>query len=290
MLADLDIQGYHDKADDPERLLLWVDVALKTQRLIHNLRERERLQGELVANVSHEFRTPVNIIGGYAELLRAGDFGAIPETAAQPLDSILEATRGLGDLVTDFLSYARLDAGVMEVARVTLQTAELAHELERLGHLLVDEKDVTFTVDATEAPPLLVSDPVKLRTILRNLIANAAKFTARGTVSLRIALAGDALRFAVEDTGCGIPPEDLALIFEPFRQRDGSWTREHGGVGLGLAVAQRMASLLGGTLAVESQVGVGSRFTLVLPRLTAGETAHASGTGSQAEWSGPAAL
>src|SRR3989441_7631945 len=85
MLAELDIQGYHDKADDPERLLLWVDVALKTYRLLRTLTERERLQGELVANCSHEFRTPLNIISGYAELLLGGEFGPVPGAALDPL-------------------------------------------------------------------------------------------------------------------------------------------------------------------------------------------------------------
>src|SRR5438094_787892 len=93
MLAELDIQGYHDKADDPERLLLWVDVALKAHRLLETLRERERAQTELVANCSHEFRTPVNIIAGYAELLLAHDFGELPAEAVRPVRSIEEAAR-----------------------------------------------------------------------------------------------------------------------------------------------------------------------------------------------------
>src|SRR5881396_3453329 len=95
MLAELDIQGYHDKTDDPERLLLWVDVALKAHRLIKELRERERLQSDIVANCSHEFRTPLNIISGYAELMKAGDFGVMPETALPPLTAISESTRML---------------------------------------------------------------------------------------------------------------------------------------------------------------------------------------------------
>src|SRR3989442_226556 len=111
MLAELDIQGYHDKADDPERLLLWVDVALKAHGLLETLRERERAQAELVANCSHEFRTPVNIIAGYAELLLAHDFGELPAEAVRPVRSIEEAARSLGDMVSDFLRYAKLEAG-----------------------------------------------------------------------------------------------------------------------------------------------------------------------------------
>ena len=275
MLEQLDIQGYHDKADDPERLLLWVGVALKTHRLLKTLRERELLQEELVANCSHEFRTPLNIILGYGELLYSGDFGTMPEPAQRPLQGLLEATRGLTDLVTDFLSYAKVEAGVMQVNPQWVSTAQLAQELERLGGLVVDEKAVRFTLDLSAAPGGFVTDPVKLRTVLRNLITNAAKFTAHGTITLRIALDAAGLRFAVEDTGFGIAAEDLALIFEPFRQGDGSHTRRYGGVGLGLTLSRKMVRLLGGELQATSEPGVGSTFTVLLPPTVADAPADA---------------
>jgi len=276
MLAELDIQGYHDKTDDPERLLLWVDVALKAHRLITDLRERERLQSEIVANCSHEFRTPLNIISGYTEILRSGDFGDLPESALAPLGAISDATRTLLELVTDFLGYAKVEAGVSDVVCRPIEVATLAAELQRLGQLLVEDKAVHFRVDLVGAPVAVVTDAVKLRTILRNLIGNAAKFTTRGEIVLRIALDADGLRFAIRDTGCGIRREDLAHIFEPFRQADGSMTRRYGGVGLGLALARKMARLLGGELGVESQVDVGSTFTFVLP-------AEAATTGTAAD-------
>lgn len=269
MLADLDIQGYHDKAEGPEKLLVWVDVGLKAHRLISRLRERERLQRELVANVSHEFRTPLNIIGGYTELLIEGAFGPLPQTVLEPLGTVAAATSNLGDLVMDFLRYAKLEAGVIEISEQPIETAELAHELQRLGLLLLDEKDVRFAVDLGAAPPGLVTDSVKLRTILRNLISNAAKFTATGAIWLRIALQAGALRLAVHDTGTGIRAQDLDVIFEPFRQIDGSSTRKHGGIGLGLALSRKLARLLGGDVEVESEPGVGSVFTLVLPATVA---------------------
>lgn len=269
MLADLDIQGYHDKADGPERLLLWVDVGLKAYRTISALRERERLQRELVANVSHEFRTPLNIISGYASLLLDATFGPLPTDILQPLQRIDQAGHNLTELVEDFLKYAKLEAGVVEMGEREIDTLELANELTRLATLLIDEGDIRFVMDVDQAPPAFVSDAVKLRTILRNLITNAVKFTASGTVSLRIAGAGSALRFEVRDTGPGIEREHLGLIFEPFRQIDGSSTRRYRGIGLGLALAQRLARLLGGTIEVQSEVGRGSTFTLLLPALVA---------------------
>ena len=275
MLAELDIQGYHDKTDDPERLLLWVDVALKAHKLITDLRERERLQSEIVANCSHEFRTPLNIISGYTEILRSGDFGELPVPALAPLGAISDATRTLLELVTDFLGYAKVEAGVSEIVRRPIEVATLAGELQRLGQVLVEDKDVRFRVDLDAAPAALVTDPVKLRTILRNLIGNAAKFTTRGEVVLQVAEQSDGLRFAIRDTGCGIRPEDLAHIFEPFRQADGSMTRRYGGVGLGLALARKMARLLGGELTVQSEVDVGSTFAFLLPAEAASATPSA---------------
>src|SRR5256885_15786884 len=117
---------------------------------------------------------------------------------------------------------------------------------------------------------LFLTDATKLRTILRNLIINAAKFTAAGTVALRIVQRGGALRLEIRDTGPGIRAEDQELIFEPFRQLDGSSTRQHGGVGLGLALSRRLARMLGGDVQVQSEPGVGSTFALVLPAEAAG--------------------
>src|SRR5262249_10302425 len=152
MLEELDIQGYHDKADDPERLLLWVDVALKTYRLVKTLRERERLQGELVANCSPEFRTPLNIICGYCELLLDDNFGTLPPPALDPLRSIEEAARGLGDMVADFLQCARIDAGVVDVAKDWLEIEDVASEMQRLASVLLDRKSVVFTVELGDVP------------------------------------------------------------------------------------------------------------------------------------------
>ena len=270
MLAELDIQGYHDKADDPERLLLWVDVALKTHRLVKALRERERAQAELVANCSHEFRTPLNIIAGYAELLLACDFGELPPEAVKPVRSIEEAARGLADLVSDFLRYAKIQAGVESVRQEWVDVGELAGEMQRLAEPLVEDRGVVFALELALAPPRFLTDATKLRTILRNLVINAAKFTAAGTVALRIVQRGGALRLEIRDTGPGIRAEDQELIFEPFRQLDGSSTRQHGGVGLGLALSRRLARMLGGDVQIHSEPGVGSTFALVLPAEAAG--------------------
>jgi signal transduction histidine kinase len=265
MMAELEIQGYHDKADGPEKLLLWIDSALKAQQLLWQLRERERLQSELVTNLSHELRTPLHIIGGYTNLLIDGDFGALPADAMPPLHGLADAAHNLHELVEDFLHYAHARSGVLQVQEHRLSTAELAQELNQLGHALLDRKDVDFSVDLAEAPPVLVTDSVKLRTILRNLIVNAAKFTSTGAISVRIARTLDGVQLSVTDSGPGIPTHQQAAVFEPFRQLDGSITRTHRGIGLGLALSRKLAALLHGRLTLASTPGIGSTFTLTLP-------------------------
>ena len=265
MLAELDIQGYHDKTDDPERLLLWVDVAFKSYRMVHALRQREQLQSELVANCSHEFRTPLNIILGYAELLRSGDSGQLTAEADRQVHLIEQAAIGLSHIVADFLQYAKLDVGAGDVEKERIGVVPLVREMQRLATLLLENKPVTFVALLDPGVTEICTDGGKLRTILRNLIVNAAKFTPAGTIALRILLRGGRLRIEVKDTGPGIRAEDQLLIFEPFRQLDGSSTREHGGVGLGLALSRKLARTLGGDLQLESAPEAGATFVLVLP-------------------------
>jgi signal transduction histidine kinase len=265
MLAELEIQGYHDKADEPERLLLWVDVSLKTYRLLKTIREREILQEELVANCSHELRTPLNIVSGYTELLLDGDFGSLPGPATQPLRSIAEATRDLGHLVTDLLGYAKVSAGDTDAIPGALEIEDLTRELHRFALLLLEDKAVEFTLETDATVRTLHVDGVKIRTILRNLITNAAKFTSEGRITIRLRGEGERLVIEVEDTGPGIRSEDQEIIFEPFRQLDGSSRRTHGGLGLGLALSRKLARILGGDLTVKSELGRGSTFVLSLP-------------------------
>lgn len=274
LLADVDIQGYHDKGDGPERLLVWVDVALKSYRLLHRLRDKEQLQTELLANCSHELRTPMSVIQGYATLLLDGGFGALPASSASPLRGLLSASERLRDLIEDFLRFAQVVAGVATVSVEPLATADLVRDAERLAAVLLEKKDVAFAVECGGAPERLATDGAKLQTIIRHLLANAAKFTARGRITLRVARREDRLHVTVEDTGPGIPTERLEAVFEPFRQLDGSDARAHGGVGLGLALSRKLARVLGGDLTVASTPGVGSTFTVVLP----GETGTGAAT------------
>ncbi|HVM94917.1 MAG TPA: hybrid sensor histidine kinase/response regulator [Candidatus Acidoferrales bacterium] len=264
-LADLDIQGYHDKSEGPDKLLLWVDVGLKAYRLIRQLRERERLQAELVANVSHEFRTPLAIIHGYSELLCNEMVGPLPQIAIAPLKSIEQSAQRLSFLVTDFLLYAKAEARVLEVDTRGEPLEAIVADMIELADVELRGRNVRFQSDVRVALETLVPDGTKVRAVVRNLLTNAFKFTTDGEVVLRIDETDSDVRFTVEDTGPGIDPRDVESIFQPFRQLDGSMTRQHPGIGLGLALSRKLARVLGGSIEVDGRPGQGSRFSFVLP-------------------------
>ena len=246
MLRRLAIQGYHDKSDGPERLLLWVDVALKAHDQLAQLHIAERLKTELLANVSHEFRTPLNVIVGYLDLLRDGTFGICPPAAVPVFDKVLGNAAYLLELGESFA-------------------------------LLIRSRPVEFRVDVPDELPAVAADGAKLRVVIQNLLSNAEKFTERGHIELSaVALDGGQVAIRVRDTGPGIAPEHHEAIFEIFRQlrpHDGQTK----GVGLGLALARRFARMMAGDITVESVVGSGTVFTVALPTLRSEQGSPLSG-------------
>ncbi len=265
MLRRLAIQGYHDKSDGPERLLLWVDVAFKAYDQLAAVHMAERLKTELLANVSHEFRTPLNIIVGYLDLLREGTFGDCAPEAQGVFDKVRGNAGYLLELVEEFLDLSQLEAGALRLRRDQLDVPPLLRELGESFSLLVRTKPVAFVSDVPETLPFIEADAAKLRVIVQNLLSNAAKFTTRGEIRLGAEARDDGgISIAVSDTGPGIPPEQHEAVFEIFHQlqpHDG----ERKGVGLGLALARRFARMMRGDLTVESTVGKGTTFTVVLP-------------------------
>jgi len=272
MLRYLDIQGYHDKSEGPDRLLLWVDVALKACAQLKKVRETEQLKTQLLlkeeflANVCHEMRTPLNVIFGYSELLLDDESESLPPHIRQPIESMQREARSLGFLVNNFLNLAKIEAEAMDVALQRVQLADLQPEVQTLMGFLLRNKPVSFVWQVSPQLPLAWADPQKLTLILRNLLSNAAKFTEQGEVSVWAAPNGSAEEVALKviDTGVGIAPEHHEMIFELFRQVDGSSTRCFGGTGVGLALARKLARLMGGELTVESALGAGATFTLKL--------------------------
>jgi signal transduction histidine kinase len=266
MLRSLDIQGYHDKAAGPHHLLLWVDVALKASAQLKKVREMDQLKTQLLANVSHELRTPLNVILGYSRLLLRNGSEPLPPQARQAIEAIERQAHTLGSLVSNFLNFATLEAQAMGLAPQSIQLADFQEEIQELMGFLLRNKPVSFAWQVSPQLPLVWADRQKLLLIFHNLLANAAKFTERGEVCVLAAPNGskEEVALRIKDTGVGIAPEHHEAIFELFRQVDGSLTRRFGGTGVGLALARKLARMMGGEIFVESGVGAGACFTLKL--------------------------
>ncbi|HEU4973870.1 MAG TPA: ATP-binding protein [Baekduia sp.] len=236
------------------------------------LRDADERKSRFLADMSHELRTPLNSIIALTELLLDGEAALEGEQLTQ-VSFIRRMAEDQLKLVGDLLDIAKIEAGKLEVERSDLSAAELFAALRAQLRPLVAGRDVELRLDAEPDLPLLHTDEDKLVQILRNLISNALKFTARGEVAVTAERDGDVVAFRVRDTGVGIAPDDLERIFEEFVQVGGVQQRRTRGTGLGLPLSRKLAELLGGRIEVESELGRGTTFTVRLP--IAGEAAVA---------------
>ncbi len=226
----------------------------------------DRLKSAFLATMSHELRTPLNSIIGFSGILLGGLAGPLNAEQGKQLGMVRDSSRHLLALVNDILDLSKIEADELSIEQVAFAPAESIRKALAVVAPLAEKAGLTL--DATVAPDLgqMVSDPRRFEQILINLLNNAIKFTEHGTVSLRAErIDGPALRVAVSDTGIGIRPEDLARLYQPFQQIDDGLARNREGTGLGLAITQRLLGLMGGSIAVASEFGRGSTFTLTLP-------------------------
>ena len=241
-------------------------IALQNARLVADLEAADRLKSEFVSTMSHELRTPLNVIIGYTEMLREGAVGPITLGQRELIDRLDARGRELLELIEATLHVGRLEAGrdMVEISAVAL--GDLLQALRSCTSGLPRADGVAFE---WETPPDLaqriMTDRAKVSLVVRNLVSNAFKFTSQGQVLVRMLLHDEAMVIEVSDTGVGIGAEHLPIIFDMFRQVDGSATRRHGGVGLGLYIVKQFVTRLGGTVEVTSTLGRGSRFRVVLP-------------------------
>ncbi|WP_426746022.1 response regulator [Myxococcus faecalis] len=242
------------------------------------LERTSRYKSEFLANMSHELRTPLNSSLILAKLLADNKTGNLTEEQVKFAQTISSAGNDLLALINDILDLSRIEAGKVEVVPEVFSLPRFVEGLGRSFQVLAQEKKIGFStrVDPGCAESL-ETDPQRLGQVVRNLLANALKFTERGEVSLRVSPAGPGrVAFAVSDTGIGIPAHLQGLIFEAFRQADGSTHRKYGGSGLGLSISRDLARLLGGDVTVVSEAGRGSIFTVTVPVVLA-----TSGTGAR---------
>ncbi len=230
-----------------------------------------RSKSEFLANISHEIRTPMNAILGFCDLLQESMTDARSESY---LKAISSSGKTLMSLINDILDLSKIEAGKLELNYEIIDIHQLIEEVEITFSLEAQTKGVSFSAQiGDEVPALLELDGVRLRQILLNIVGNALKFTETGNVSLRV----DALRsftrdcidltLQITDTGIGIAPEDQKRIFDVFTQSDGQSTRKYGGTGLGLSITRRLTELMGGKIELDSELGQGSTFSVLLPQI-----------------------
>lgn len=240
---------------------------VEIERLLGQARELNRLKDEFLANMSHEIRTPMNGVLGMTALALATELSS---EQREYLQTVQFSARNLLRLLNEILDFSKIEAGRMELELVPCSVSELARESLKTLASLAREKHLYFHLDIRPGTPdSLIADPQRMRQIILNLVSNAIKFTDRGGVTVTITGEQEearrvSLHLTVSDTGIGIPQGKRSVIFEPFRQADGSTTRKYGGTGLGLAICARLVRLMNGSIWVESEPGVGSRFHVLV--------------------------
>jgi signal transduction histidine kinase len=243
-------------------------VAERTQALTianEKLEEASKLKSQFLANVNHELRTPVSAIIGYARLVLRATEHQIAPLQRENLQDLLHNAERLLSQIDSLLELSKIEAGKMEVHVEQVRVNELIQAAISTIEPTLNGSGVRIIREVAPGIPALNTDREKLKQIILNLLDNAVKFTERGEIKISAAQQNGSFKLAVSDTGIGIPKEELNKIFEEFHRGDSSSTKNYRGTGLGLAIVKQFANLLGGKVAVESEVGKGSVFTVTLP-------------------------
>ncbi len=247
-------------------------LAIQNARLFSEIEQKSRElelasrhKSQFLANMSHELRTPMNAVLGFTEMLADGLYGQLPDKALKALERVQANGRHLLGLINDVLDLSKIEAGQLTLALDDYAAAQVVQTVISATESLAKAKGLTLTASVEEGLPLGRGDDRRLTQVLLNLVGNAIKFTDKGSVEIAARAVDGFFEIAVRDTGPGIAPDDQARIFEEFQQVDSSSTRKKGGTGLGLAISKRLIEMHGGTLAVESALGEGSTFRMVVP-------------------------
>ncbi|WP_141734791.1 response regulator [Oligoflexus tunisiensis] len=248
------------------------EAKLTAEEKARELETASRYKSEFLANMSHELRTPLNSILLLGQMLERNKVGNLTTEQVEFARMIHAAGEDLLNLINDVLDLARVEAGKLELQRSELFISSLKKNIERSFQSLAQNKGINLscTLEAS-SPDMIMTDAQRVEQIIKNFVSNAIKFTERGSVRVRMSAPGPeypdyALAIEVKDTGIGIPADKFEVIFEAFRQVDGGIGRRYGGTGLGLSISRELANLLHGRILVQSEVDVGSTFTLLLPQ------------------------
>ncbi|RMG93095.1 MAG: GAF domain-containing protein [Chloroflexi bacterium] len=279
LIGVLDMQAdkpdfFASESEDVYRTLAsQVAVAIENARLYarqvqaaEKLREVDRLKSEFLASMSHELRTPLNSIIGFADVLLEGLDGELNERMEEDVRLIRESGRHLRELIGDILDMSKIEAGRMELRYEEVDVRQLANDIVATAHPLAQAKSLYMNLEITDDVNTVEADRTRLRQVMWNIVGNAIKFTEKGGVTITMEMQGDELLVGIHDTGIGIREEDIPIVFEQFRQIDGSLNRTAGGTGLGMPISKKLVELHGGKIWIESVVGQGSTFWFTIPK------------------------
>ncbi|CAM3800022.1 histidine kinase [Bordetella sputigena] len=262
MQSNARLEEHTQRLEQQKRELQQARATLETNA--RELSRASRYKSEFLANMSHELRTPLNSSLILSQMLADPKSATLAPGEIQRYARTIHASNAdLLTLINDILDLSKIEAGHVDMAPETVSAAGVLEPLRQMFEPIAAGKQLGFRIDIHEsAPATYVTDAAKLQQVLKNLLANAFKFTEQGEVVLSVRGAADGrVAFAVSDTGIGIPPHQQEIIFEAFRQADGTTSRKYGGTGLGLSISRELTRLLGGELRVESEAGKGSTFT-----------------------------
>jgi signal transduction histidine kinase len=262
LVRELALHGTYNRNDDTGRILELLESAVASVRRIDGARAAQELRGLILTKFCHELRTALHVIRGYTEILGNESVASAADEIVARLDTATDTALGLAQ---DYLNLARLDAPGVAVRREAVDIDALFAELCAAGGRQVGGRSVQFTATVPFAGACIDTDGEKLRAILAQLLANAAKFTLSGEIRLRLRLELDRTEFVVSDTGSGIRADELPSVFTPFRQWRDDAASSLPGQGVGLAIAARLSTLLGASLAASSRTQTGAVFTLSFP-------------------------
>jgi signal transduction histidine kinase len=257
----------------------WKNALLYAEQLetAKRLREVDRLKSEFMASMSHELRTPLNSIIGFSDVLLEGIDGDLNERMVEDVTLIRDSGRHLRELISEILDMSKIEAGMMDLRYDVVDVSQVAKEIIANTRSLSFAKHIDVRLDLDPKLDKIEADRTRLIQILLNLMSNAVKFTNEGSVSLIIKDGGEDVLFSIEDTGIGIDERDIPIIFEQFRQIDGSLTRKAGGTGLGMPISKSLVELHGGEMEVQSKPGVGSVFSFTIPKLRPSDNKQTTG-------------
>ncbi len=247
-------------------------IAIQNVRLFTEIQEKSRQlevasqhKSQFLANMSHELRTPLNAILGYTEMMVDGLYGEVPEKAQGVLERVQSNGKHLLGLINDVLDLSKIEAGQLVITAEPYSVADMVTTVLSATELLARTKGIGLGSAVAPGLPTGSGDARRLTQVLLNLVGNAIKFTDQGSVEVRAAQVRDTFELSVVDTGFGIAPEDQKKIFEEFQQVDNTSTRKKGGTGLGLSISRKIVELHGGAITVESEIGKGSTFKVIVP-------------------------